>query len=161
MDPTKLDFREIFGLEGVRRFAGSAVEHGFFKTILAVLASTNDWFFHPTHIPVEVVMVLVVFDTITGFMHAYHEGRVSSSGFFRFAPKIVIYIILMATGALLDKLAEGFVVKALTIVTTFLAMTEALSILENVSELGYPIPKALISVLKLAKDNTTKPDKGK
>ncbi len=161
MDPTKLDFREIFGLEGVKRFAGSAAEHGLFKTIIAVLTSINCWFFHPTHLPVEVVLILVVFDTITGFMHAYHDGEVSSSGFFRFAPKIVIYIILMATGALLDKLAEGFVVKALTIVSTFLAMTEALSILENVSGLGYPIPKTLISILKLARDNTTKPDKGK
>jgi len=161
MDPTKLDFREIFGLEGVRRFAGSAAEQGLLKTILAFLAAMNDWFFHPTHTVVEVVMVLVVFDTLTGAMKAYHEGKLSSSGFFRFAPKIVIYVILMATGALLDKLAEGFVVKALTIVTTFLAMTEALSILENVGGLGYPIPKALISILKLAKDSTTKPDKGK
>lgn len=161
MDPTKLDFREIFGFEGVRRFAGSATEHGLFKTIIAVLVSVDDWFFHPTHTPVGVVMVLVIFDTLTGFMKAFHERKLSSSGFFRFAPKIVIYVILMATGALLDKLAEGFVVKALTIVTTFLAMTEALSILENIGGLGYPIPKALISVLKLAKDSTTKPDKGK
>lgn len=161
MDPTKLNFKEVFGLDGIKHFAESAGEYGLIKAALAVLAATNDWFFHPDHTSVEVVLVLVLFDTITGFMKAYRQGEVSSSGFFRFATKIVIYFILVATGALLDKLAEGFAVKAMTIVASFLAMTEALSILENVSALGFAIPSQLISVLKLAKSSTTKPDKGK
>lgn len=161
MDQTRLDFTELFGMTGVRRFTASAVDHGVVKTIVALLVGINDWFFHPTHTPVEVVMVLVLFDTITGFMKAYKQNNVSSSGFFRFASKIVIYFILMATGALLDKLAEGFAVKALTLIASFLAMTEAISIMENIGALGFAIPSQLMKLLKLAKDGSTKSDKDK
>jgi toxin secretion/phage lysis holin len=138
------------------------MDHWVTKGLLALLFGCNDWFFHPQHDVVTIVMVLVGLDTLTGFMKAYQHQVVSSSGFFRFALKILIYFILLATGALLDKLVliEG-IIRALTVTAVFLSITEAISILENISGMGFLIPKKLLNLLKFAQGSDNDIDKKK
>lgn len=152
MDPTKLGYREVFGLNNLQHITSSLSGQPVPKAIVVALLAVSDWFFHPHEEMVSIVLVLILFDTITGFLKAYKADTVSSSGFFRFALKIMVYWILMATSGLLDKIADSSIpIKALPVVAAFLAITEAISIFENVAALGYPIPSWLMDLIKVAK----------
>lgn len=152
MDPTQLNFKEVFGLSSLKHTWFTVKDQGVLKMLAAMVMALNDWFFHPRHELVTIVLVLILFDTITGYLKAYKRDEVSSSGFFRFALKLLVYMILLGTGALLDKLTEsGLPIHALSITASFLAITEAISILENISSLGFAVPGWLLNVLKKSK----------
>lgn len=153
LDPTKLSYVKVFGLEGVRHVASSMKDQGAIKMMIAVAIAMHGWFFPLRADLVTIVFALVAFDTITGFLRAYRWSQVSSSGFFRFALKMVVFYIMLATASLLDRLlVVNLPVSALALTCGYLATTEALSILENISELGFPVPSWLVSLLRLAKD---------
>jgi toxin secretion/phage lysis holin len=152
MDPTKLGYREVFGLSNFQHITSSLSGQPIPKAVVIAILGVSDWFFHPNEEMVSIVLVLILFDTITGFLKAYKADTVSSSGFFRFSTKLMVYFILMAVGALLDKLtAVSDYVSALCIMTGFLAVTESLSVLENISGLGYSVPTRIVSMLRLTK----------
>lgn len=153
-DPSQLNYGEVLSMDNLRTILSSIGDHWLTKLLVAVVLTVNDWFFHPKHDVVLIVFIFIVFDTVTGLLKAYREHTISSSGFFRFALKLTVYLILLAVGALLDKIIPGTdIVSALSIFGVFLSLTECLSICENVSALGYSVPTRLISGLKLAKRN--------
>lgn len=167
VDPTKLNFKGVFGMSNLQKTVESICDNWAVKILVGAAISINDWFFHPRHELVEVVFVLLMFDTITGLMKAFNCHSVSSSGFFRCALKLLVYLILLATGALLDKLVPlGTLISALSIIAVFLSITESLSILENIAGLGFEIPKKLVNLLKFAQgsdsiiDKKAEPGKG-
>lgn len=95
---------------------------------------------------VYLILILISFDTVTGVWKAAQAGNVSSRGFFKFAAKILVYFILLGTAATIDRaLPVHF---SLTVMGSFLAITEGISILENVSLLGFPVPERLMKTLK-------------
>ena len=65
--------------------------------------------------------------------------------------------MLIVTGALVDKVSPtGF---ALALMAAFLAMTEAISIMENVAQLGFPVPEKLINVLRNLNEDKAREEK--
>ena len=100
------------------------------------------------------VYVLIAIDTATGFAKAIKEKSVSSGAFFRVAMKCLIYFILIATGRLVDMCVP--IPFASPIMESFLVITEALSIMENISQLGFPVPLKLVKVLKIFQDKGVK-----
>lgn len=162
LDPTRLNYKGTFGMENLQRTAASILDAWWVKLLVGLVVSVNDWFFHPNHETVEIVMALVLFDTLTGFMKAYNRSNVSSSGFFRFALKLGVYFMLLAVGSLLDKLVPfGEMLNCLSVVATFLAITESISVLENIAGLGFEVPQKLISMLKFAKGESDSAPAGK
>jgi toxin secretion/phage lysis holin len=151
-DPRQLDY-SIFGVNGMKDLLGSIIDNWGIKLLIGLLCSANDFFFHPRHEMIEIVFILVLFDTLTGFLKAIKTHTVSSSGFFRAGLKILVYLILLMTGASLDKLdiAPHFF-SALTMIVIFLAATESISVLENAADLGFEVPRKLVKLLKFAKD---------
>jgi toxin secretion/phage lysis holin len=150
-DPTKLNY-EVLSVENIKTILANLTDYWALKALAALALSINDWFFHPRHDNLTIVCVFVLFDTITGFMKAHKNHVISSSGFFRFSVKIMVYFILMAVGSLLDKIMPvSEYVSALSIMTGFLAVTESLSVLENISALGYSVPTKVVSTLRLTK----------
>jgi toxin secretion/phage lysis holin len=154
LDPTKLNYRGDFSMGNLQRLLASIGDSWFLKMVLGGVFTINDWFFHPRHETVTIVLAFVALDTLTGVLKAFKQSQISSSGFFRVAAKVVVYTILLASGALLDKIVEmqNFF-SGLSMIGAFLSTTEAISILENVSALGFKTPRKLLSVLKFVQDD--------
>lgn len=155
-EQTQLDYKGVFGVDGLKAIWEAISNNWFTKALASVVFALVDALascdFLPSAETVTVIFTLIIFDTITGFAKAYKNNMVSSSGFFRFALKILIYFILLATGSILDHvLPIHNTLKALTVVSSFLAITEAISILENIADLGYAVPTKLVSLLKITR----------
>lgn len=156
-DPTKLNY-EVFSVENLKSILAALLDFWPIKVAAAALFSLNDFAFHPYHDKITIVVSFIALDTVTGVLKAYKNHMLSSSGFFRFALKLLVYFILLATGSLLDKaLPVTDYVSALSMFVAFLSLTEALSVLENVSSLGYSVPTKILSALRFAKDQLEQP----
>lgn len=151
-DPSQINYRELVSMANLKNLYEAIVDHALLKFLVAIILSMNDWFFHPHHDVITVVSVFILLDTTTGLLKAHRNHNISSSGFFRFALKFVVYFSLLATGSLLDKVLPGTdILSFLSIMGAFLSLTESLSVLENVAGLGYAVPTKILSTLRLAR----------
>jgi toxin secretion/phage lysis holin len=139
---------EPFSMSNIRSVGESLIEFPLLKVFVAMLFAVYDWVFVGVNAEAMlVVYALLVMDTVTGLMIAFRNSELSSSGFFRFAGKVFIYMMLMATAALVDRsLPAKF---GMSIMYAFLAVTEAISIMENLGVLGYPVPTKFLKALKV------------
>lgn len=90
----------------------------------------------------------VVIDYITGLMCAVLDKKLSSEVGFRGIFKKVIIFSLVAIGHIIDKSVMGDGSAVRTAVIFFYLSNEGISILENTSKIGLPIPEKLRKVLK-------------
>ena len=94
------------------------------------------------------LIVFVVVDYLTGVMVAVLDKKLSSEvGFHGIFKKVVIFA-LVAVGHIVD--SYGSVIR--TAVIFFYLSNEGISILENASVLGLPVPQKLKDVLEQLKD---------
>ncbi len=113
-------------------------------------------FGYETESILKALLLLVVFDFITGIISAHSSGeQIRSRSAVRSAYKIAIYGLLISAGHLTEEVTPGttFIEEA---VTTFLAATELISILENVGKMGYAIPRKLLNQLHKLRDDDVK-----
>lgn len=98
------------------------------------------------------LIAFVVIDYLTGVMVAIVQKRLSSEVGFRGICKKVLIFSLVAIGHIIDTqlLKDGSVIR--TAVIFFYLSNEGISILENASVIGLPIPEKLKSVLEQLKD---------
>lgn len=91
----------------------------------------------------------MILDYITGCLVAITQKELSSKIGFKGIAKKVIIMALVAVGHILDThiLGGGVAFCRNTVIGFYLA-NEGISILENAGELGIPLPKKLIAVLK-------------
>lgn len=98
------------------------------------------------------LIVFVVVDYLTGVMVAVLDKKLSSEvGFHGIFKKVVIFA-LVAVGHIVDfyVIQNGSVIR--TAVIFFYLSNEGISILENASALGLPVPQKLKDVLEQLKD---------
>lgn len=98
------------------------------------------------------LIVFVVVDYLTGVMVAVLNKKLSSEvGFHGIFKKVVIFA-LVAVGHIVDAyvIQNGSVIR--TAVIFFYLSNEGISILENASVLGLPVPQKLKDVLEQLKD---------
>lgn len=98
------------------------------------------------------LIVFVVVDYLTGVMVAILDKKLSSEvGFHGIFKKVVIFA-LVAVGHIVDTyvIQNGSVIR--TAVIFFYLSNEGISILENASVLGLPVPQKLKDVLEQLKD---------
>jgi toxin secretion/phage lysis holin len=89
----------------------------------------------------------ILIDYLTGVMAAIAKRQISSEiGFVGILKKILI-LIIVAMGHLLDQNLLGGGAAMRTAVIFFYTANEGISITENLSRLGFPIPARLKSVL--------------
>jgi len=123
----------------------NVTEINFGKIIVSFLALTYNYLFQNDASILMIIYLLICIDTITGFWIAYRKRNIKSSAFVRVTMKCFIYFLLIIVGRLVDNVVP--VKFAATIMESFLAITEALSILENIGKLGFPVPTKLIKIL--------------
>lgn len=94
------------------------------------------------------ILTLVIFDFITAIKRAYDKGEeIKSAKIFRTAWKIFLYFMMISAGVLVETII-GFNFMIEETILGFLALTELISILENISHLGFGVPEALLNKLK-------------
>lgn len=129
--------------------------------IIALIVAGVSAYFQIIAIPLLVLMVVMVTDYITGMASAYIRKEFSSKVGIIGAVKKVSYIALVCVGICADYLIHT----ALTqlgvhlniqllfglLVTIWLIINELISILENLSKIGVPMPSFLMKLVKRLK----------
>ncbi len=88
--------------------------------------------------------MLMIGDFITGIIASHKEGhRIRSSKLIRTVEKMALYGILIITGYFVDKIIGLKIGQPATII--FVGMTEAISIMENITRAGLPVPRKLLT----------------
>lgn len=94
------------------------------------------------------LFMLILFDFVTGVWASKQAKiEIKSSKIFRTAWKFVLYFMVVSAGYFAELVigADLFIAKTIMI---FLALTELISIFENIELGGYPMPTLLIKKLK-------------
>lgn len=95
---------------------------------------------------------LIVGDFITALFSAYkNKEEIQSKKVVRSAWKIILYFSMISAGYLTETAGLTFLPIDETIIIV-LAVTELISILENVSYMGFVIPKKLLNKLRDIRD---------
>ena len=96
---------------------------------------------------IQCLVAFMVIDYITGVMSAYYLKELSSKvGFIGIAKKIVI-ILIITVAVMFDKAVGNTDMVFRTATCFFYIANEALSILENATKLGLPLPKKITEAL--------------
>lgn len=97
------------------------------------------------------VGVLTVMDFITAIMREYKLGRkIESRKIVKTAVKLFVYGLMISASFITEAVVgiKAFNMPITEIMSTFIAVTELVSILENVGDMGYVVPKKLLGALK-------------
>jgi len=97
------------------------------------------------------LIALMAMDYITGLDVAWLHKELSSEVGFKGIAKKVFILILVAVGHILDTHVLGGGSVCRSAVIGFYIANEGISILENAGNIGIPLPKKLIDVLKQLK----------
>lgn len=101
------------------------------------------------------LVAFITLDYITGVMLAIVEKKLSSEVGFRGIFKKVLIFIMVSIGHIIDSKIIGTGSAIRTAVIFFYASNEGISILENATKLGLPIPDKLKKVLEqLSKEDS-------
>ena len=134
------------------------------KGVLALIIAGATVYFRNLAAPIIVLMIVMIIDHITGMAQAWVSASLSSRAgligvikkigyLFAVAVAVVVdYIIQMAAGGAGQDLT-GFCPFGL-LVTIWLILNECISILENLSEIGVPLPSFLMAIVKKLKKTT-------
>lgn len=117
----------------------------YLKIALSIMLSL----FTPVQVFIFVMFFMVFLDTITGTVCAIKMKRFNSRAFRKNFKKIMIYSTCIITIRLVEIGAlSNLNTTALTQITAgFLILTEAISIIENLSILGLPVPNNFLNIL--------------
>ena len=106
------------------------------------------WFLGGNDGFIYALMAFVVIDYITGIMCAIADKELSSEVGFKGICKKVLIFALVGIGNLLDIYILGQAGILRNVVIFFYLSNEGVSILENASHLGLPVPDKLKEILK-------------
>ena len=115
------------------------------KRAAALLGAGPSWLLGGWDLALQILVIFVVFDYITGVVAAWHEKELDSNvGFYGIAKKILLFIPV-AIGFWLDQFTGQEILRNIAIF--FYIANEGISILENLGRCGVSIPPALLDAL--------------
>lgn len=99
------------------------------------------------------LMAFIILDWITGMMSAISTGTISSKVGHRGVLKKLAYFLLVGFGHIVDVyVVQESDYKFRSIAILLILANEGISILENLAELGVPIPKKLLGLFESMKN---------
>ena len=104
------------------------------------------------------LIAFMIMDYITGLISAYIRKEISSATGFKGIAKKVFIMMLVAVGHILDTRVMGGGTVCRSAAIGFYIANEGISILENCSKLGLPLPQKLVNALKQIKNKEEKND---
>ena len=119
-------------------------------------------YFNVLLVPLTILIVVMIIDYATGMTSAWKSGELESMTGLIGILKKVSYLVLVAVGGVVDYLISAGLAAANVeisityccglIVCVWLIINELISILENLAELGTPIPDFLVNVVHRLKN---------
>ena len=121
-------------------------------------------YFQELALPVVVLFLVMVVDYISGMVRSWARGELSSRvGVFGIVKKVA-YLLAVVVAIVADWVVQtaagqlgvdfgGFFYFGL-LVTIWLILNECISILENISEIGVPLPAFLVTLIQKLKKTT-------
>lgn len=124
---------------------------------LKILALSVLTVFAPVKMAVITTLVMVFADLVLGMLAARKRNEpITSAGLGRTIVKVSVYECAILLGFLAETYLTGPVVPVCKIITGYIGLTEATSVIENLNELsGGSILKGLVA--KLGSQNDTQP----
>lgn len=124
------------------------------KGILAMIwtswISFITWLIGGFDLLIQVLLVLMIFDYISGVIAGYKSNELNSKRAFKGIGKKIIILIVISCSSLLSYVLKNNSLR--DVVGIFYCATEILSILENASKAGVPIPNKLKKALEQCQD---------
>lgn len=131
----------------------------YIKFAVVGIGTGATWLLGDWDTAVITLICFIVLDYITGMLRAYINKEVSSSvGLIGIARKSIIFIVLIVAVTLDRLLSPGDWVFR-TLVCYFYIANESISIIENCSAMGLPIPEQLKDVLAQLQNGNKKGNK--
>lgn len=137
------------------------MEHKGLQAVLTAAVTAFAVYFNALAVPLIVLLVMMIIDYISGMSAAWREGTLNSKKGVDGIIKKVGYMALVAVAMGVDYLifsgfaavnvSVGFEMLFGILVAVWLIINEMISILENLSRLGVPIPKFLTKAVKKLK----------
>ncbi len=138
------------------------------KLMLAAVGAALGVYFRELIGPVVVLILVMVLDYISGMADAWASKALSSKVGLLGLVKKLCYMIAVAVAVIVDWIIQTAAAKAGLdmgnfyafglLVTIWLILNECISILENLSELGVPLPAFLVKIVEKLRKETE--DKG-
>lgn len=126
----------------------------YFNAIVAVLATFFTYIFGVWDLAMQVLIVFMTLDYGTGVLYAYLIGQLSSEVGFKGLVKKCMILVVVIIGVMLDRMLGNGTWMFRTLVCYFYIANEGISLLENVGNIGIPIPNKMRQALEqLNKDN--------
>lgn len=138
--------------DGVWEFASVK----FWSSLLVPLFGVFFGFENPAIL--QALFLLTAIDFVTGVCSARVAGeQIKSRIAVKSAYKVAVYGLLVSSGHLAEMITPGgtFIEEA---VTSFLALTELISIIENVGKMGFAVPNKLLNQLQKLREGTSLPE---
>lgn len=137
------------------------MEHKGLQAVLTAAVTAFTVYFNALAVPLIVLLVMMIIDYISGMSAAWREGTLNSKKGVDGIIKKVGYMALVAVAMGVDYLIfSGFTAVNVSIgfnmlfgilVAVWLIINEMISVLENLSRIGVPIPQFLTKVVKRLK----------
>lgn len=125
----------------------------FLQTIMAMICIIAGFLYGKVDGLVYALLAFLILDYVTGFAVACVNKNLSSEAGFKGIAKKVVILLVVAVGNIVDVYILGGGAVCRSTVIGFYLANEGISILENAGNLGIPLPKKLVSVLKQINDN--------
>lgn len=126
----------------------------YFNAIVAVLATFFTYIFGVWDLATQVLIVFMTLDYGTGVLYAYLIGQLSSEVGFKGLVKKCMILVVVIIGVMLDRMLGNGTWMFRTLVCYFYIANEGISLLENVGNIGIPIPNKIRNALEqLNKDD--------
>lgn len=126
------------------------------SSLIAVLGTLFTWLFGTWDTSLAILITFMILDYAVGVLRGYLTKKLSSDvGLKGIARKSVILVVLIVA-VLLDRLLSGDIYVFRTLVCYFYIANEGLSILENCSVIGLPIPIKIQDALEQLKEGNKK-----
>lgn len=134
------------------------------KTILTVALAALAAYFQQLVVPITVLIIMMIFDYVSGMASAWVTKELSSRIGAMGIVKKVCYLLVVAVGMVVDYIIQavgtplglelaGYSIFGLLVIV-WLTLNELISILENMKEIGVPLPGFLLKIVDKLKSQT-------
>lgn len=125
-----------------------------FNSIVAVVATFFTYIFGGWDAALSILIIFMVLDYLTGVIYAYTVKSLNSEVGFKGLIKKCMILVVLIIGVMLDRMLGNGTWVFRTLVCYFYIANEGVSLLENISNLGVPIPNKIRNALEqLNKDD--------
>ena len=121
--------------------------------IAAIIGGVGGFLFGKWDLPLQILLTSIVLDYIAGMLKAFYLGEVSSKKGYKGLIKKVGILFVIAVSNLTDLILGLTIFRSA--ICMFFCMNELISVLENLSSIGIPIPSVLKNKLIQTKNKET------